>query len=317
MLDRFGRKIEYLRISVIDRCNLRCVYCMPEEGISPISHEQVLRYEEIVKLVKIATELGINKIRITGGEPLVRKGLINLITMLKEIDEIKDISLTTNGILLERYLDDLINAGLDRVNISLDSLNPEIYKKITRRGNLDDVMRGLKKAIDSSIKPIKINVVTMKNINDNLEDFAKLSIKEPVHIRFIEFMPVFGVEKIEGLTEEEMINELSKYGRLIKTVNPFGYGPATYYKYENAKGTIGLICSNSHSFCDKCNRLRLTSDGRLKPCLFGEEEVDVKNMLRNNASDNILKEAFKKAIYLKPKERNKNKRIHYMHYVGG
>lgn len=317
MLDRFGRNIEYLRISVTDRCNLRCIYCMPEKGISSISHEEVLRYEEIIKLVKIATELGINKIRITGGEPLVRKDLVSFIALLREIDEIKDISLTTNGIFLERYLDNLISAGLNRINISLDSLNPKIYKKITRRGNLDDVMKGLKKAIKSSIRPIKINVVVMKNLNDNLKDLAKLSMKETVHVRFIEYMPIMGIEKIRGLTEEEMLNELSKYGELIKTKNPFGYGPATYYKYKNAKGTIGLICSNSHNFCDKCNRLRLTSDGRLKPCLFGEEEVDIKTMLRNNASDNILKEAFKKAIYIKPQKRKINQKIHYMYHIGG
>jgi len=317
MLDRFGRNIEYLRISVTDRCNLRCIYCMPEKGISSISHEEVLRYEEIIKLVKIATELGINKIRITGGEPLVRKDLVSFIALLREIDEIKDISLTTNGIFLERYLDNLISAGLNRINISLDSLNPKIYKKITRRGNLNDVMKGLKKAIKSSIRPIKINVVVMKNLNDNLKDLAKLSMKEPIHVRFIEYMPIMGIEKIRGLTEEEMLNELSKYGELIKTKNPFGYGPATYYKYKNAKGTIGLICSNSHNFCDKCNRLRLTSDGRLKPCLFGEEEVDIKTMLRNNANDNILKEAFKKAIYIKPKKRKINQKIHYMYHIGG
>ena len=317
MLDRFGRNIEYLRISVTDRCNLRCIYCMPEEGISPISHKQVLRYEEIVKLVKIATELGINKIRITGGEPLVRKELVSFIALLREIDEIEDISLTTNGIFLERYLNNLISAGLNRINISLDSLNPKIYKKITRRDNLDDVIRGLKKAIKSSIRPIKINVVLMKNLNDNLKDFAKLSIKEPVHIRFIEYMPVMGIEKIRGLTEEEMLDELNKYGELEKTKNPFGHGPAIYYKYKNAKGTIGLICSNSHNFCDKCNRLRLTSDGKLKPCLFGKEEVDVRSLLRTNASNNALKEAFKNAIYLKPKGRSKNKRIHHMYQIGG
>jgi len=290
MLDRFGRNIEYLRISVTDRCNLRCIYCMPEEGISPISHKQVLRYEEIVKLVKIATELGINKIRITGGEPLVRKELVSFIALLREIDEIEDISLTTNGIFLERYLNNLISAGLNRINISLDSLNPKIYKKITRRDNLDDVIRGLKKAIKSSIRPIKINVVLMKNLNDNLKDFAKLSIKEPVHIRFIEYMPVMGIEKIRGLTEEEMLDELNKYGELEKTKNPF---------------------------CYKCNRLRLTSDGKLKPCLFGKEEVDVRSLLRTNASNNALKEAFKNAIYLKPKGRSKNKRIHHMYQIGG
>jgi cyclic pyranopterin phosphate synthase len=283
---------------------------MPEEGVSPISHEQVLRYEEIVKLVKIATELGINKIRITGGEPLVRKDLVSFIALLREIDEIEDISLTTNGIFLERYLDNLISAGLNRINISLDS-------KITRRGNLDDVIRGLKKAIKSSIRPIKINVVLIKNLNDNLKDFAKLSIKEPVHIRFIEYMPVMGIERIRGLTEEEMLNELNKYGELEETKKPFGYGPAIYYKYKNAKGTIGLICSNSHNFCYKCNRLRLTSDGKLKPCLFGEEEVDVRSLLRTNASNNALKEAFKNAIYLKPRDRSRNKRILHMYQIGG
>lgn len=317
MLDRFGRNIEYLRISVTDRCNLRCIYCMPEKGISSIGYEEVLRYEEIVKLVKVATELGINNIRITGGEPLIRKDLVNLIKLLREFKEIKDLSLTTNGVFLEKYIDDLISAGLDRVNISIDSLNPKIYKHITCRGNLNDVIKGLKKAIDSSIRPIKINVVVMKNINDNLEDFAKLSMIEPVHIRFIEYMPVTGIEKIRGLTEEEMLNELNKYGELIKAKNPLGYGPATYYKYKKATGTIGLICSNSHNFCDKCNRLRLTSDGKLKPCLFGEEEVDIKTMLRNNVSDNILKEAFKKAIYIKPQKRKINKKIHYMYHIGG
>jgi len=317
MLDRFGRRIEYLRISVTDRCNLRCVYCMPEKGISSIGHEEVLRYEEIVKIVKVATEVGINKIRITGGEPLIRKDLVNLIRLLREIKEIKDLSLTTNGVFLEKYMDDLVNAGLNRINISIDSLNPEIYKKITRRGNLDDVTKGLKYAIASSIRPIKINVVVMKNINDNLEDFAKLSIKEPVHIRFIEFMPVTGIEKIRGLTEEEMLNELNKYGKLIKAKNPLGHGPAIYYKYKNAMGTIGLICSNSHNFCDKCNRLRLTSDGKLKPCLFSNKELDVKVLIRNNASKDMLKEAFKKTIYIKPQKRKVNKKIHYMYHIGG
>ncbi len=317
MLDRFGRRIEYLRISVTDRCNLRCIYCMPEKGISSIGHEEVLRYEEIIKIVKVATELGINNIRITGGEPLIRKDLVNLIKLLREFKEIKDLSLTTNGVFLEKHIDDLISAGLDRVNISIDSLNPKIYKHITRRGNLNDVIKGLKKAIDSSIRPIKINVVVMKNINDNLEDFAKLSIKEPVHIRFIEFMPVTGIEKIRGLTEEEMLNELNKYGKLIKAKNPLGHGPAIYYKYKNAMGTIGLICSNSHNFCDKCNRLRLTSDGKLKPCLFSNKELDVKVLIRNNASKDMLKEAFKKTIYIKPQKRKVNKKIHYMYHIGG
>ena len=301
--DRFDRTIDYLRISVTDRCNLRCVYCMPAGGIDLFEHREILSYEEIVRVVGIAAGLGVRKIRITGGEPLARRNVSRLVSSLRSIAGIEDISLTTNGTLLERYARELADAGLNRVNISLDSLRPDRYREITRGGELDQVMRGIGAAEDAGLLPVKINMVPVKFLNeDEIEDFGRLTLSAPYHVRFIEFMPIGA----KDLWSEEKYISTDTIKSVAERIGPLipvrlrKTGPARYFRFEGAPGVIGFISALTHHFCGDCNRLRITADGRLRPCLFSETEIDLKPALRSFSSDREIERLLRLAIEVKP-----------------
>jgi cyclic pyranopterin phosphate synthase len=305
--DSFQRPINYLRISVTDRCNLRCVYCMPEEGVDLLSHSDILSYEEIYAIARAAAEMGINKIRLTGGEPLVRAGLPELVRMLATIEAINDISLTTNGILLADYAVELKEAGLHRVNVSLDTLRPERFREITRCGSLENTLRGIEAAKAAGLNPVKINVVVMAGVNDDeITDFATKTLLEGWHVRFIEHMPVNG--ETSGVPRLVSVNEMKKRIESLGSLTPHkvevGNGPAKYFQLPDATGTIGFITPITEHFCYQCNRLRLTADGKLRPCLLSEEEVDVRQSLRNGASVIELKSLIEQAIARKPHRHN-------------
>jgi GTP 3',8-cyclase len=300
ILDSFGRSINYLRVSVTDRCNLRCLYCMPPEGVPQMPHGEILSYEEIRIVVRAATALGINRIRLTGGEPLVRAELPKLIKMLSQIEGIQELSLTTNGTLLKNYALELKQAGLSRINVSLDTLKADKFQYITRLGKLKDVLEGIEAAKKAGFHPVKINTVVMRGINDDeILDFARMTYEEGWHVRFIELMPFKGVA--EFVPSVELRQHISLLGKLEPCVSITGNGPAMYYCLAGAKGTIGFISPLTEtSFCSRCNRMRLTPDGRLRPCLLGEDEIDLKMPLRNNASMKELKRLILKAVASKP-----------------
>ncbi len=312
MKDAFGREISYLRIAVTDRCNLRCIYCMPEEGVEFKPHADILSYEEIEKLVRAAVPLGISKIRLTGGEPLVRKGLAGFISRLKGIPGIEEIALTTNGILLPRLAPALKEAGLDRVNISLDSLNPERYAEITRGGDLGKVIHGINLALDLGLKPVKLNVVVVRGFNDDeVQDFVALAKEKEVHVRFIEFMSIGASRtwKNRGyVNSSELLGKLSLKDELLTTmseeeVSVIGNGPAKYFKIKDGLGTIGFISPVSNHFCAECNRMRLTADGKLRPCLLSDRYVDIKTALRSGVDHKGLQDLFRRAVFNKPEEK--------------
>ena len=299
--DTFNRNINYLRISITDRCNLRCIYCMPPEGIKSLSHNEVLRYEEIVTIVQAAAELGISKIRLTGGEPLVRLGLADLVRMIANIEGIDDIALTTNGLLLRKYAAPLKEAGLKRVNVSLDSLREDRYKQITRIGNLSEALDGIEAAKEAGLVPVKINMVVIQGQNDDeILDFAKLSLNKGWHIRFIEPMPFTADTKFSFIPISEIVSHLNTLGNLEPYLPRDGNGPAKYFRYKGAEGTIGFISPMSECFCSTCNRLRLTVDGMLRPCLMSDNELDLKSLLRSGASLDEVKKVILKAIEAKP-----------------
>ena len=301
--DSFQRPINYLRISVTDRCNLRCVYCMPEEGVSLMSHADILSYEEIFTVVKAAAEMGIDRVRLTGGEPLVRAGVSDLVRLIAGIDTINDIALTTNGILLSQYAAELKDAGLCRVNISLDTLKPEKFNRITRCGNLEDTLKGINAAHEAGLEPVKINMVVMAGINDDeIPDFARKTINEGWHVRFIEHMPVTDEEPLAFrlVSVSDIRRSISSLGKLEPCQVKAGNGPAKYFRLPDATGTIGFITPVTEHFCYQCNRLRLTADGKLRPCLLSEEEIDIKEPLRRGASASELKSLIEKTIASKP-----------------
>ena len=300
--DSFQRPINYLRISVTDRCNLRCIYCMPAEGVRLVPHAELLTYEEIVLVVRAAAEMGISKVRISGGEPLVRLGLVNLIRMLAQIDGIDDVSLTTNGVWLRDQAAELKESGLSRVNVSLDSLNRQRFEKITGYDKLTEVLQGIEQARKVKLEPVKINMVVMRGVNDDeVLDFALLS-KQGWHVRFIELMPFVngGETAPEFVSAEEMCNSLASLGDIEPCTAPIGVGPAKYYQLPGAEGTIGFITPVSEHFCFRCNRLRLTADGKLLPCLLSDQEVDLKHTLRTGASGEEIKRLLLEAIASKP-----------------
>jgi len=299
-IDSFGRSINYLRISVTDRCNLRCIYCMPPEGVPQISHSEILSYEEIRTVVQAAAELGINRIRLTGGEPLVRADLPKLIKMLSQVGGIEELSLTTNGAFLKKYALELKQAGLSRVNVSLDTLKPDKFQYITRLGKLEAVLEGIEAAKEAGFVPVKINTVVMRGINDDeVLDFARMTYEDGWHVRFIELMPFKGAA--EFVPSIELQQHISLLGKLESCASITGNGPATYYRLAGAKGTIGFIAPLTEpSFCSRCNRMRLTPDGKLRPCLLGEDEIDLKMPLRNNATMDKLKRLILKAVASKP-----------------
>jgi cyclic pyranopterin phosphate synthase len=304
--DKYNRQVEYMRISVTDRCNLRCFYCMPEQGVCKMDHQDVLRYEEIVRVVREGAALGISRIRLTGGEPLVRPGIEGLIRSIRDVEGIKEISLTTNGLLLKDRAMGLKEAGLDRVNISLDSLVPEKYKEITRGGDLKRVLEGICASIEAGLKPVKINVVIMKGINDDeIGDLVKLTRMLPINVRFIELMPIghaFQWFKEHYVSVDSIIKRLPD---LVPEDKVQGSGPSVNYRLPGAAmGTVGFIGALSHNFCNRCNRIRLTADGKLKPCLHSDLEVDLRPALREG--EGSLGDMIARAIELKPKKHSMN-----------
>lgn len=302
--DSFGRGIEYLRISVTDRCNFRCRYCMPLEGLSWLPKAGILSYEEIANIVAQLAPLGLRRLRVTGGEPTLRPDLEQLIGMLRSIPEIEDISLSTNGVRLPALAETLVRAGLDRVNISADSLRLERIRSISRR-NIDfDPIAAAKSAEDAGLSPIKINVVVMRGINDDeVCDFARLTIEHEWHVRFIELMPVGEMRELTWdhvVPSAEVLRRIAEIAPLEPALGPArGNGPASYFRLQGARGTIGVITPMSHTYCGTCNRVRLTADGRLRTCLFGEDEVDLRTPLREGLP---LEPFFRVALSTKPKE---------------
>jgi len=300
ILDSFGRSINYLRISVTDRCNLRCLYCMPPEGVPQMPHSEILSYEEVRTVVQAAAELGITKIRLTGGESLVRAELPKLIKMLSQIEGIQELSLTTNGTFLKKHALELKQAGLSRVNVSLDTLKADKFQYITSLGKLKDVLEGIEAAKEAGLHPVKINTVVMRGINeDEILDFTRMTYEDGWHVRFIELMPFKRVADFVPFIE--LRRHISLLGKLKPCASTTGNGPAMYYRLAGARGTIGFISPLTElSFCSRCNRMRLTPDGKLRPCLLEEDEIDLKMPLRNNASMEELKSLILKAVASKP-----------------
>ncbi|MFH1003152.1 MAG: GTP 3',8-cyclase MoaA [Chloroflexota bacterium] len=301
--DSFQRPINYLRISVTDRCNLRCRYCMPPEGVPLMDHQDVLTYEEIRTIVRAAAELGINKVRLTGGEPLVRLGLPDLVRMIAGIKTIDDIAMTTNGVMLGRYAAELKAAGLRRVNVSLDTLQPERFSFISRGDHLPEVLAGIKAAHAAGLEPVKLNMVVVAGINDDeIIEFAGKTITDGWHVRFIEFMPVGGesLASTGFIPVSEMKKRLGPLGPLEPCHPGTGNGPARYYRLPGATGTIGFITPVSEHFCFQCNRLRLTADGKLRLCLLADDEIDLKQPLRSGITFAELKQLIEQAVAAKP-----------------
>jgi cyclic pyranopterin phosphate synthase len=304
-IDPYNRKVTYLRVSVTDRCNLRCIYCMPVKDLKLLDHADILSYEEIVKLIDLATDLGVKKVRLTGGEPLLRRGFVRLVESVCRIPGLEDVSITTNGVLLKKMAAPLFEAGLRRINVSLDTLNALKYTKITGRACFDVVWEGLQMAETVGFWPIRVNVVAIRGVNDDeLHQLANLSVQKPYHIRFIEYMPIGQDNNWTPQTyisSDEIKSRLEAFGPLYKVPPSIHDGPVERYQFKSAKGEIGLISPLSHHFCPSCNRIRLTSDGKLRPCLFSDDEVDVKSSLRSGSSREDLKEIFLQAIARKPR----------------
>ena len=307
LIDKYGRNIDYLRISVTDRCNLSCIYCIPKCGVLQAMEEELLSIKEIVSFVKVAASHGIRKIKITGGEPLLRKDIVSLIACIAEIDSSIDISMTTNGVLIENFASQLKKAGLKRLNISIDSLCPDKYKRITKYGELKDVLTGIYRAMELGFSQIKVNTVIIRDINyDEILDFVHFSIKTGIIVKFIEYMPT--KNSLDGyakkfVSSDEMKSKGNEAYNLLPTVVD-GNGPAQYYAIKGTKGTIGFISPVSCKFCADCNRIRLTSDGKLISCLYSQEWVDVKNSLRKGPDiDEVTKLLFS-AIASKPVSHN-------------
>ena len=311
LFDSWQRQINYLRISVTDRCNPRCLYCTAE-SMPRFSHDDILRYEEIIRVVRVAAAMGINKVRLTGGEPLVRLNLSKLVELISRVAGIDDISLTTNGILLSRYAVELKEAGLKRVNVSLDSLKTDRFKRITGHDKLGDVLNGIEAARLAGLEPVKINMVVLRGINDDETiNFARLTLNEEWHVRFIEFMP-FGTpetENIKTVSTRETRELIQSLGKLEPHTGKMGNGPARYYRLPGARGTIGFISPMTEHFCHTCNRLRLTSDGQLRPCLLDDEEVNLKEALRNGAGTDELKHLIQHAVIIKREQHHLTEKL--------
>ncbi len=304
MRDSHDRTIHYLRVSVTDRCNFRCAYCMPPRGVKWLTHAEILTYEELLRLIAVFSREGIRNVRLTGGEPLVRKGIVDFVAAVKRLGTIDDLSLTTNGSLLPQFAPALKAAGLDRVNISLDTVDPARFAKVTYCGRLEDTLRGVESALAAGLTPLKLNVVLTEALTAaDLAYFIDQVHRYPLAVRFIERMPLGGsagdaagpdIATVKRLLEE------AGHGRVEPTAI-MGYGPARYWRLPKSLGTFGFITPISEHFCNACNRLRLTADGRLRPCLLSDQEIDVRTPLRAGASDADLAELFAAAISAKPK----------------
>ena len=307
LIDPYNRHLNYLRISITDRCNLKCIYCVPRDLIPRLSHDEILTYEEILRLVRIGIRLGISKIRVTGGEPLVRKGVYGFLTDLSGLDGLADLSLTTNGVSLKTNLNKIKAAGIKRINISLDTLNRTKFEHITGFDLFDQVWQGIEMALGMGFHPIKLNIVALNGINDDeLTDMARLSFDYPLHIRFIEYMPMGESQIGNGplLLAPEIKRRISVLGKLIPVPNTMNDGPAQRYHFGGAAGEIGFIHALSHHFCDRCNRLRLTARGQLRPCLLSDHHEDVRGIMRTGGTDEQLAEVFFKAVHHKPSDHN-------------
>jgi len=336
LIDGYERKIDYLRLSITDRCNLRCSYCMPESGVKLLDKKQLLTYEELVRIIQIMAGIGIKKIRLTGGEPLLRSDIISLISRINKIEGIENISLTTNGILLLKHARRLHDAGVKGLNISLDSLDPEKYKIITRGGCVDRVTKGIDEAIRLGFDSIKINVVLTNIIEKkDIIDFINLSMNKSIIVRFIEMMPIMGLTDIECnknistpdnpiIKIEDIFSIMDGFGSYSREEKTIGYGPAAYYKISGGKGKIGFII-NEKSACSKCNRIRITPQGGIKLCLFSSLEWDLRESIRKGCSDEEIKNNIVDYIKIKPINReheqvrdNRESRVsHYMSKIGG
>ncbi len=305
MRDQYGRSIEYLRISVTDRCNFRCVYCMPERGLDWLPKPQILSYEEITEIVRQLAPLGLRRLRITGGEPTVRPDLPTLVRELRAVPGIEDIALSTNGVKLPQMAQALREAGLDRVNMSSDSLRPARIAEIARRNLAFDPIAAATAATAAGLDPVKINVVVIRGANDDeVEDFAALTRERPWHVRFIELMPVgdlAGTEFERVVPSDEVLERITaRFGPLAPSSGPArGNGPARYFRLPDALGSVGVITPLTHTYCETCNRVRLTADGRLRTCLYGDHEVNLRDALR---AGEPLRPLFERALAEKPKE---------------
>lgn len=310
MVDNHGRNINYLRISITDRCNLRCRYCMPYTGVEKLEHFSILNLEEIARLVRIAAQAGIRKVRLTGGEPLVRRNVAQLIRYIRDIEEIDDISLTTNGTLFGSMAEELKDAGLDRINFSLDSMVADKFQYITRVGRLDTVMSAIDKALRLELHPVKINTVLIRGFNDDeILDFAAMAYERPLHVRFIEFMPIGDLQFWDRgniISSQETKDIISGRYRLLDAKKIKGSGPARYFNLEGGQGSIGFISPMSNHFCSACNRIRMTAEGKLRGCLYDKREVDLKQAMENGASDEQLRQMFLETISSKPDKHHMN-----------
>jgi cyclic pyranopterin phosphate synthase len=312
LIDPFRRSIDYLRVSVTDRCNLRCVYCMPEEGVPSVSHQEVLTLEEIGRIIRVGAGMGLRRVRLTGGEPLVRKGVVELVRWVSQTPGIEDISLTTNAILLPSYARDLAAAGLKRVNVSLDTLRPQRFRDITRRGDLSDVMAGIAAARQAGLSPTKLNVVVMRGINDDeVVEIASTTLEEDWQVRFIELMPFMDEQEtcirdtpraLGFIPSRKVKRQVEEALGSLEVAEPTaGGGPAKYYRLPGARGLIGFISPLSEGqFCAICNRMRLTADGKIRPCLLTDQETDLKQPLREGGSDDHLRQRILEALHSKP-----------------
>jgi len=302
--DAFSRSITYLRISVTDRCNLRCTYCMPESGLPWVPKADVLTYEELARIVRAAASAGVRSVRLTGGEPLLRRDLVELVRQLAQIDGIDDIALSTNGLLLAEAAHSLAAAGVRRVNVSLDTMHEDRFERIARRPGLERVLAGIDAAIGAGMTPVKLNCVVMRGINDDeLLDFAALARDRAVYVRFIELMPVHenvGDHAEQYLSADDILARLAEAGDLRPVAGPNGNGPARYFAYPNSRGAVGVISPLSHDYCERCNRVRLTADGKLRLCLFGDQHVDLRSPLRSGASDADIAGLLRGAMFIKP-----------------
>jgi cyclic pyranopterin phosphate synthase len=302
--DTFDRPITYLRVSVTDKCNLRCVYCMPEGGLPWLQRGDILSDEEIVAIVRAAASVGVNAVRLTGGEPLLRPALHRLVEAIAKTAGIGDVALSTNALLLEEQLPALRAAGLRRVNVSLDTLREDRFAAIARRPGLDRVLRGIDEAIDAGATPVKVNCVVMRGVNDDeIPAFAELARDRAIFVRFIEVMPVrenLGLQSEAYVSSDEILERLAGVGALLPVAGPPGNGPARYFAFAGSRGAVGVISPLSHDYCDRCNRVRLTADGRLRLCLFGDHAIDLRGPLRAGAGEHELAALFRSAMLIKP-----------------
>lgn len=301
MRDQHGREISYLRISVTDRCNLRCVYCMPEEGVTWMPHSHILTYEQITRVVEAAARLGVRHVRLTGGEPLVRPQLFRLVEMVKGVDGIQSVTLTTNGVLLAPQLPQLCQAGLDGVNLSLDTLDPRQFAVITRREGLPQALEGLEAAVYTPGLTVKVNCVPTHFNEDQVVPLAGLARERDISVRFIEMMPIGLGQMEQGLSQAQVMERLEEaFGPALPCARPRGAGPGEYVTFSGFAGRVGFISAVSHRFCHRCNRVRLTADGYLKTCLQYQDGVNLRPFLQETRDRAELERAMEQALLHKP-----------------